>query len=406
MREKLQERLIAIASAVGYPLFYVACLVVFATWTFPFEKVRDRIVASFNESQRASGSSREIAIADVASSWVTGVKLTGIRLIDREAGKGEGKGDGKGETKIDALTVRLALLPLLVGHHDIAFRAEAFGGNVQGTWVDTGKAQSLDMSLDALDLSLFTPLTQLLEAPMEGVLGGTVRLDLPDSHLAKATGAIALDATDVTVGDGKAKLMGKLAVPRLTLGAFTLSADIKDGTVKVTKLGASGKDVDFLADARIVLREQMSESSLDANLRFRVSDTYRGKNDATKGLFGAPGSSVPGALDLSPQMKQAKRADGFYTWHARGQLGKPDFSPGGTGGPASGPGGGAGSRASAAPGAPPATRESQPPPPPAATHEAPSPPPPAPTHEAPPPPPPPAAPEPPAAPPAPPSPDQ
>jgi type II secretion system protein N len=342
MRERIQERIIAVASAVGYPLFYVLCLVVFATWTFPFAKVRDRIVASFNESQRASGSSRELAIADMTSSWVTGVKLTGVRIIDREAhdtSKAEGKADAKNEIKIDSVVARVELLPLLVGNHNVTFYAEAFGGKIDGAWRDRGKTQSLDISLDAIDLAQFTPLTGLLEAPMEGTLAGTVKLDLAEAHLTKASGSVLIEANDVAIGDGKAKLMGKLAVPRLTLGTFAFNAEVKDGTVKVTKFGASGKDVDFLADARIPLRDELRESSLDANIRFRVSDAYRGKNDATKGLFGAPDSTAPGAIDLSPQMKQAKRADGFYTWHARGQLGKPDFSPGGTGGPALGPGG-------------------------------------------------------------------
>ncbi len=343
MKERLQERLIAVATAVGYPLFYVFCLVIFATWTFPFEKVKDRIVASFNDSQRTGGGGRELAIADVTSSWVTGVKLSGVRIVDRDQ-----KADGHGELKIDSLVARVALLPLLVGTHTVSFHADAFGGNISGSWTDRGKSQSLEVTLAAIDLSQLTPLTQALEAPVEGILAGSIKLEVPEGHTGKASGSVSIDADDVALGDGKAKLMGKLAVPRLTLGTFSFNADIKDGAMKVSKFGASGKDVDLLADARINLRDTLNESSLDANVRFRVSDAYRCKNDATKGLFGAPGSNAPAAMDLYPDMKKSKRADGFYTWHARGQLGKPELSPGGTGGPPSGPGGAGGGGASAA----------------------------------------------------------
>lgn len=344
MREKLRERLWAVASLIGYPAFYVLCLVVFASWTFPFEKVRDRVVAAFNESQRASNSSRELAIASMTSSWITGVRLTGVRLIDHDPGAGAtggepGKGDAKSELKLDSVVARVALLPLLVGNHNVSFHAEAFGGSVVGSWKDHGKDQALEVSLESIDLAQFTPLTGLLEVPMEGSLGGTIKWSLPEGKVSKANGSITIEATDVTLGDGKAKLMGKLAVPRLSLGTFELNAEVKDGTVKVTKLGSSGKDVDFLADARIPLRDTLSESQVDMNLRFRVSDSYRGKNDATKGLFGAPGSTAPGAIDLDPRMKQAKRPDGFYTWHGHGPIAKLDFSPGGTGGPIAGPGG-------------------------------------------------------------------
>ena len=50
MKERLRERLLAVGAAVGYPIFYVMCLLIFSALTFPFDKVRDRIVASFNEA--------------------------------------------------------------------------------------------------------------------------------------------------------------------------------------------------------------------------------------------------------------------------------------------------------------------------------------------------------------------
>jgi type II secretion system protein N len=342
VKERLRERLIAAGAAVGYPLFYVVCLVVFAAWTFPLDKVRDRIVAGFNESQRDSPGGRELSIGELSSSWVTGLKLSGVRLGDRDAVKDPSKPEGKDDLRIDAVTVRLALLPLLVGTKSVEFQAELFGGRVEGVWKDKGKATSLDVTLDGLDLGQVTPLTQLLEVPVDGTLGGTMKLDLPEGKVTKANGTLTIEAEGVALGDGKASLMGKLPVPKLTLGTFSIDADVKDGTIKVSRLGASGKDVDFLADARIPLRDEVMESQADMNLRFRVNDGYRGKNDSTKALFGAPGSTVPGVLDLDPKVKQSKRADGFYTWHAHGPLGKLDFSPGGTGGPAAGPGGAGG----------------------------------------------------------------
>ena len=350
MNDKLRERLLVIAPAIGYPFLYVVCLIVFASWTFPFDKVRDRVVAGFNESQRSTKSSHELAIAEMGSSWVTGLKLTGVRLIDHDAPRdgsardsSRGSGDGKSEIKIESLVARVALLPMLIGRRNISFHADVFGGSLDGAWKENGKDEEVEVTLEAIDFGQVTPLTQMLEVPMEGTLGGTFKLELPEGKLMKANGTVAFEAEGVSLGDGKAKLMGKVAVPRLSLGAFSLTGDVKDGTVKITKLGASGRDVDFLADARIPLRDAFLVSQVDANIRFRVSDGYKNKNDDTKALFGATGSTMPGLIDLDPRMKQAKRADGFYTWRARGALGKLDFSPGGTGGPASGPGGSGGS---------------------------------------------------------------
>lgn len=63
----------------------------------------------------------------------------------------------------------------------------------------------------------------------------------------------------------------------------------------------------------------------------------------TKALFGAPGTTKGGDVEMVvPQMKAAKRPDGFYVFHIRGLLGRPDFESGSSGpmGMGMSPGGG------------------------------------------------------------------
>ena len=47
----------------------------------------------------------------------------------------------------------------------------------------------------------------------------------------------------------------------------------------------------------------------------------------TRGLFGAPGSNIPGLFDLDPKNRRAKRPDGFYGWRITGPLSKLQFEP-------------------------------------------------------------------------------
>ena len=106
--------------------------------------------------------------------------------------------------------------------------------------------------------------------------------------------------------------MGALAVPRIDVGPLVLSADAKEGALRLTKLAASGKDVDVIGDGRVQLRDDPSESVLDLNVRFRINDAYRGKNDVTKSLFGAPGTTGQAVFELAdPRIKQSKRPDGI-----------------------------------------------------------------------------------------------
>ena len=66
---------------------------------------------------------------------------------------------------------------------------------------------------------------------------------------------------------------------------------------------------------------------MSLNARFKFNDRFTNKDDMTRGLFGAPGSSVPGLFDLVPQNKHAKRADGFYGWRVNGTISHPTFLP-------------------------------------------------------------------------------
>ena len=66
---------------------------------------------------------------------------------------------------------------------------------------------------------------------------------------------------------------------------------------------------------------------VDLNLAFRFTEGYMTKNDLTKGLFGEPGSKVPGLFDMDPKIRRAKADDGFYRWKVTGPLARLNFRP-------------------------------------------------------------------------------
>lgn len=338
----MNERLIAMRELgkrllpkIGYPIVYVFCLVLFCSWTFPYGKLKDHVVRSFNAQQRVAGSRDELDIDDMGSSWITGVKMKGIRLSSPASDPTK----APSEMKIDEATARISLLSLLVGNHDVSFHVGAFGGDINGAFDDHGeKERSFSAKLDAVDVSQMTPLVELIGLPLEGTLSGAIKIDMPEGKASKATGSVLLETDGFAVGDGKAKLKGALALPRLTVGTLSLVGDAKDGVLRVTKFGATGHDVEVQGDGRIQLREAPTESTCELNVRFKINDAYRTKSDVTKSLFGAPGSTAPALFELADaRFKQSKRPDGFYAWRARGMLAHLDFSPG-TGGTGGAPG--------------------------------------------------------------------
>jgi type II secretion system protein N len=335
----IKARLTKLAPRIGFPLFYVVCLVLFASWTFPYERLKERIVVSFNAGQRASGSTQELAIDQITSSWITGVKMRGIKLTSPAPEPDK----PPSEMTIDDATARISLLGILVGNRDISFDVNAFGGSISGSFDDHGKDRDIDVTFDSVDVGKVTVLRDALGLPMEGTLGGNVKLTMPEPKAApegkapapetkasKAAGSVSLDVQNLAIGDGKAKLKGALALPRVAVGTLSLAGEAKDGVLTIKKLGAGGKDVELQGDGRITLRDVLNDSLVDMNVRFKINDAYRTKNDVTKSLFGAPGSNAPALFELAdPKVKQSKRPDGFYAWHVRGQLGRPDFAPAG-----------------------------------------------------------------------------
>ena len=331
MNEVVKERIKKFAPWVGFPFFYLCCLVLFASWTMPYDKIKERIVLAFNKQQRDTGGNQELRIDELTSYRLTGAHASGIHLVSAASEPGK----PPSELKIDDARARISILGLLLFNIDYSFKVSAFGGTLEGSY-DDHKDRHIEASIEDVDLALVDPLKDLIGVPLEGKLGGEIKFVLPEQKLSKANGTVSLEAKDVAVGDGKAKLKGALALPRLQVGNLAINAEARDGVLKVTKLGAGGKDIELQGEGRVQLRDTLNESLTDVNVRFKINDNYRTKNDITKSLFGAPGSTMPALFDLDPKVKQSKRQDGFYGWHMRGPLGKPDFDPapfaaGGTG---------------------------------------------------------------------------
>ena len=180
---------------------------------------------------------------------------------------------------------------------------------------------------------------------MQGKLAGTVRLTMPEGKASKGTGSVSLEVQDMAVGDGKAKIKGALALPKIEVG-----------TLDVRRRGQGRRPEDHASWSRaaktsrcratgaITMRETGDGfAAATLQIRFRINDAYRAKSDITKSLFGAPGSNAPALFELAdPKIKQSKRPDGFYGWSFRGPLSRPEIFPAGIAGstPASPLGGG------------------------------------------------------------------
>jgi len=312
---------------VGYPVFYLCALILFAFWTFPFDRVKHRVVAEFNRAQ-ADASGMRLEIDDMSWYWLSGVEAQGIRVITpAPAPEAEAKPKRRQVYQVDDLHVRYSILGALTGSSEVSFGLEALDGAVDGYVADEEEVRAISIEFDRLGISGMPLLASAVGLPMTGVLTGTVELQLPEKKLSKGDGSIELEITDLTVGDGKAKIRDTIALPKLNAGKLKLLATAKSGHVNIEKFAATGPDLELESTGKMRLRDPFATSRADLSLKFKFADRYKTKDDMTKGLFGEPGSKVPGLFDLDAKNKRAKQSDGFYSWRVTGAFANLTFRP-------------------------------------------------------------------------------
>lgn len=334
----LDTRITKILRWCGYPLFYVFCLMVFARLTFPYERIKNRIIAEFDARQTGPERKR-LEIEEVSGHWFTGVEAEGVRLITtpRESKPGSDEPDKTQEKasvlSIDSLYGSVSLLRLIFGTLSVDFGAELGEGEIDGNLVRSSELSKLEVQLQDVSVAGLAPLEEIVELPLGGTLAGSIDFEMPEGELAQSHGNIQLTIEDLEIGDGKAKIRNTIALPKLRAGSLELVAEAEEGKLELKSFSANGPDFQLKSTGSLRLRDPFNSSIADLRVTFKFKDGYKNKNDITRGLFGAPDSKVPGLFDLDPKIKRAKGNDGSYGWRVSGQVAKMNFAPAADGTP-------------------------------------------------------------------------
>lgn len=322
-----------------YPVFYFFCLVLFARLTFPYDRVKNRILAEFHARQTGPNP-KQLEIDDVSGHWLFGVEAEGVRLITPPPPPKAGDDPDAPKPKarvlsVDALWGSVSVLRLVFGTTDVDFGLEIGEGGLEGNYVRSTEASELALDIADLSVAGLGPLEEIVELPLEGVLAGHVELSMPENKLEKSEGKLDLTIDTLQVGDGKAKIRDTIALPKLRVGTLKLAAEAVQGKLDVKEFSANGPDFQLKSDGSVRLRDPIGTSVADLRINFKFKEAYTNKNDMTRGLFGSPDAKVPGLFDLDPKIKRAKGEDGFYGWRAAGQVARLSFMPASDGGGAS-----------------------------------------------------------------------
>jgi type II secretion system protein N len=220
------ERFRRWAPRVGYVVFFFTAFLTAISFTFPYERLKERIVGTFNAQQKNTSAQQELQIEELSGYLLTGVKAKGVRILSSAAEPGK----APVEIRIDEAKARLQLWPLLIFHKNVKFSLELLGGTVTGEFGDHGGDRIIDLEFEDVAIGKLGPIEQALGIPLDGKLFGTVNLSLPQGKASKGNGKIALELRELALGDGKAKLslgpgFGGLALPRLNIGVLNIDGE-------------------------------------------------------------------------------------------------------------------------------------------------------------------------------------
>jgi type II secretion system protein N len=310
---------------VAYGLAYLFTFLIFAYLSFPYDRLRQYLVSTYNAAQVGPNPDR-LEIDSLSWSWrFPGVVAHGVRLTvgspepprpeatTVDASAEEVKPPPPQVLEASQIYVSLSPIALLSGARAASFGVKALGGEISGWAKDSSASRRMELQLDGVNPGAVPQLAAAIGLPLSGRLSGHIAVDLPENNVTKAEGTVDLSAEDLVIGDGKAKIQGMIALPELHVGAFTLKAGITGGRLKLDECVAQGRDIDLSLTGGLRLRKRLESSLAELELKFSFTEKYKTQNELTKTLFGDPNSKIPGLFDTATSALLTKNEDGSYS---------------------------------------------------------------------------------------------
>ncbi len=302
---------------IGYPFFFLFWFVLFAYWTFPYERVRDVIVQEV-ENPRGPGDRRDpsgyqLEIVDLSPSWFTGVEATGVRVIKLP----EEEEDRPMDVTFESLQARIGLLALLTGSTSVSYEARVAGGVIEGEYEGEETSDHIVAHLEGIETRRVGLLRYFLPLPLAGRVSGDVDVTLADEP-ADTNGDVELRIENARLGDANSKLKisgmrDGVSIDPITAGLIVAQADVTEGVATITRLQGRGEDLELDGDGEVRLRRPMRSSQLNINFRAKFTDAYKERSERIRTLLEL--------LQFNPRSAAALTPDGALQYRIGGALG-------------------------------------------------------------------------------------
>lgn len=275
--------------------------------TFPFDRVKDKVIEALSEKY-------EVNIGDVERGIIPGrVYFKAFSLRTRPTKAGE----VATTFYMERLGIDVGLLALLRGAVSVKLDAKIGSGHIKGKIGLSNAGTSIHMAGDDLP-SASLPMREALGVPMSGKVRFVFDLDLPNErskagkvtpNWPKAEGDVEFDCpSGCTVGDGKTKLKlttnnnrqqefldasgGGIDFGKVNIDSLFARVEIKKGRLEVTRLDTKSGDGDLHVAFSMNLAQDFMSSQVTGCLRFRGSDALLRREPKTHAAISTTGAPL------------------------------------------------------------------------------------------------------------------
>ncbi len=314
MRLTAQQRLLL--HWVGYPVLVIIVFVMTLHWTFPYDRVKDKLIEVMSAKY-------DVTIASIEPKFFPGgVVLNSVLLRTRPTTAGE----ERKTIVVDEVELDIGLLALIGGSYDVDLDARLGDGGIEGAIVYEKKKLVADIEMSSVDLAQIPGLSAALSGmPVKGILSGKLAITLPEHRWSSASGNLHLDCVECAIGDGKTFVKFKpksslsaarkkraeilqgdgLQIPTMNLGEFSGDISIVDGVGTIKQLSGSSEDGEIIIEGTLKFGKKFIATQFPGCVKFKVSEAIKKK----KPKFGS-----------AVQLMASRQGDGYRHLRISGSL--------------------------------------------------------------------------------------
>ncbi|HUH02778.1 MAG TPA: type II secretion system protein GspN, partial [Kofleriaceae bacterium] len=315
----LSRRNKLILTWLGYPLLALTTFVMTLHWTFPYDRVKQKMVDDLSDKYEVSIKSVEPTILP------GGMVIHGLMLRPRPKKPGE----EPPTISIKEVELNASILAAIRGKLDLDIDAQIGSGSVSGNLVVSKAGLWADFATRRLPLGDVPGLGDAVGLPLSGGLNATLSLHLPKKRWREANGTIKLSCPGCTAGDGVAKIKPKprddrrlsprleaqmsfigdgVEVPMLDLGNLAGVIEIKGGKGVIKNFAGESADGEMIIEGDLDFKDPFKNTLVPGCFKFKFSEELKKRE--------------PKFSNIPTLMGAAVLPDGFANMRITGTLGQ------------------------------------------------------------------------------------